>query len=98
MKNTFKQVLWMKQNFPDNYTSKTFPDFVQFNRNPKFRSFNSMIYGSLWILDHISLVILFYNIFLSLTIKSIHINSLFFIDFLLLLMDIILPIVIISKY
>jgi len=76
----FQRVLWAKQDFEDNHTPPSFPYCVVFNENARYRSFGYLLIHSLWILDHISLVIVFFDIFLLCDNGSIHSFSLFLIN------------------
>eukprot|EP01083_Nonionella_stella_P116351 345678_1 len=85
----FRRILWQRQDFEDNYTP-SFPYCVRFNENARYRSFGYLLMHSLWVLDHISLVILFFDVFLLCDNASIYSSSLFLIDVLLVLLDLII--------
>ena len=78
--STFKRVLYESHGFADNYTPPSFPHCVKFNDGARFRSFGYLFLHSLWVLDHISAVILFFHIFLLCDNANIHSSSLFLID------------------
>lgn len=89
----FRRILWEPQPFDDNYTPPSFPRCVVFNEGARFRSFGYLLIHSLWVLDHISLVVLFFDVFLLCDNGSIYSTSLFTIDVLLVLSGLIISII-----
>ena len=86
----FRRVLWESQPFEDNYTPPSFPYCVVFNEGARYRSFGYLLLHSLWVLDHISLVILFFDVFLLCDNASISSISLFIVDSLLVVSGLII--------
>ncbi|KAI7895209.1 phosphatidylinositol N-acetylglucosaminyltransferase subunit C [Mucor mucedo] len=72
----WQKLLWVKQNYPDNYVDNTFLDELQRNVNVRSYDYWTMVYESGVITQHISSVVIFIAIFIYLQIHSVSGNHL----------------------
>ncbi|KAI8979330.1 phosphatidylinositol N-acetylglucosaminyltransferase subunit C [Mycotypha africana] len=67
----WQKLLWVKQNYPDNYVDSTFLDELQRNVNVRTYDYWTMVYESGVITQHLSSVVIFIAIFIYLQLHSI---------------------------
>ncbi|KAI9358448.1 phosphatidylinositol N-acetylglucosaminyltransferase subunit C [Pilaira anomala] len=79
----WQKLLWVKQNYPDNYVDGTFLDELQRNVNVRSYDYWNMVYESGVITQHISSVVIFIAIFIYLQDHSLSGNHLIWIGSLL---------------
>ncbi|KAI9268439.1 phosphatidylinositol N-acetylglucosaminyltransferase subunit C [Helicostylum pulchrum] len=72
----WQKLLWVKQNYPDNYVDGTFLDELQRNVNVRSYDYWTMVYESGVITQHISSVVIFIAIFINLRVHSLSGNHL----------------------
>ena len=84
----FKKVLYdCHSSTPDNYTHPSFPYDAIFTDNVQNRqSFCCLVFRSLWILDRMTLVILFLAMFIACDCEHIELKSLYCIDVFMIVM------------
>ncbi|CAO3612566.1 unnamed protein product [Cunninghamella echinulata] len=70
-KPPWRKLLWVKQDYPDNYVDGTFLDELQKNVNVREYSYWSMVYQSGIITQHISSVVIFIAIFINLKVHTL---------------------------
>ncbi|KAI8365225.1 phosphatidylinositol N-acetylglucosaminyltransferase subunit C [Radiomyces spectabilis] len=67
----WRKLLWVKQNYPDNYVDNTFLEELQKNVNVRTYDYWTMVYESGVITQHISSVVIFIAIFIDLQLHSL---------------------------
>ncbi|KAI7851478.1 phosphatidylinositol N-acetylglucosaminyltransferase subunit C [Circinella umbellata] len=67
----WRKLLWVKQNYPDNYVDNTFLDELQKNVNVHTYDYWKMVYESGVITQHISSVVIFIAIFIYLQLNTL---------------------------
>ncbi|KAI8049819.1 phosphatidylinositol N-acetylglucosaminyltransferase subunit C [Gilbertella persicaria] len=72
----WQKLLWVKQNYPDNYVDDTFLDELQRNVNVRTYDYWTMVYESGIITQHISSVVIFIAVFIYLQDHSLSGNHL----------------------
>ncbi|CDH54091.1 phosphatidylinositol n-acetylglucosaminyltransferase subunit c [Lichtheimia corymbifera JMRC:FSU:9682] len=72
----WRKLLWVKQNYPDNYVDSTFLDELQKNVNVRTYDYWKMVYESGVITQHISSVVIFIAVFIYLQMGALVANHL----------------------
>ncbi|KAI9319962.1 phosphatidylinositol N-acetylglucosaminyltransferase subunit C [Dichotomocladium elegans] len=72
----WRKLLWVKQNYPDNYVDSTFLDELQKNVNVQNYDYWDMVYKSGVITQHISSVVIFIAVFIYLQMGTLVANQL----------------------
>ncbi|KAI8093907.1 phosphatidylinositol N-acetylglucosaminyltransferase subunit C [Halteromyces radiatus] len=67
----WRKLLWVKQNYPDNYVDDTFLDELQKNVNVREYDYWTMVYQSGIITQHISSIVIFIAIFINLQLSAL---------------------------
>ncbi|KAI9308486.1 phosphatidylinositol N-acetylglucosaminyltransferase subunit C, partial [Cunninghamella echinulata] len=70
-KPPWRKLLWVKQDYPDNYVDGTFLDELQKNVNVREYNYWTMVYQSGIITQHISSVVIFIAIFINLKVHTL---------------------------
>ncbi|KAF3930816.1 hypothetical protein ABW20_dc0110254 [Dactylellina cionopaga] len=63
----WRKLMWVKQNFPDNYTDATFLESLQRNVNFRAYDFWPLVYDSTVIIQHLSTVVIFVCAFIAIS-------------------------------
>ncbi|KAI9015714.1 phosphatidylinositol N-acetylglucosaminyltransferase subunit C [Phycomyces nitens] len=72
----WRKLLWVKQDYPDNYVDSTFLDELQRNVNMRTYDYWTMVHASGGITQHISSVVIFIAIFIDLQTHTLSANHL----------------------
>ncbi|KAF3941270.1 hypothetical protein ABW19_dt0200273 [Dactylella cylindrospora] len=67
----WRKLMWVKQNYPDNYTDATFLDSLQRNVNFRAYDFWSLVYDSTVIIQHLSTVVIFVSAFIAISLGKV---------------------------
>ncbi|EWC44142.1 hypothetical protein DRE_07199 [Drechslerella stenobrocha 248] len=63
----WRKLMWVKQNFPDNYTDATFLESLQRNVNFRAYDFWSLVYDTTVIIQHLATVVVFVCAFIAIS-------------------------------
>ncbi|KAK6341816.1 hypothetical protein TWF730_001305 [Orbilia blumenaviensis] len=67
----WKKLMWVKQNYPDNYTDATFLESLQRNINFRAYDFWPLVYDTTVIIQHISTVVVFVCAFIAISVGKV---------------------------
>ncbi|KAF3903321.1 hypothetical protein AA313_de0202605 [Arthrobotrys entomopaga] len=67
----WRKLMWVKQNYPDNYTDATFLESLQRNANFRAYDFWPLVYDSTVIIQHISTVVVFVCAFIAISTRKV---------------------------
>ncbi|KAF3311097.1 hypothetical protein TWF173_008703 [Orbilia oligospora] len=67
----WKKLMWVKQNYPDNYTDATFLETLQRNINFRAYDFWPLVYDTTVIIQHISTVVIFVCAFVAISVGKV---------------------------
>ncbi|KAF3188608.1 hypothetical protein TWF106_003213 [Orbilia oligospora] len=67
----WRKLMWVKQNYPDNYTDATFLETLQRNVNFRAYDFWPLVYDTTVIIQHISTVVIFVCAFVAISVGKV---------------------------
>ncbi|KAK6502173.1 hypothetical protein TWF506_002766 [Arthrobotrys conoides] len=67
----WRKLMWVKQNYPDNYTDATFLETLQRNVNFRAYDFWPLVYDTTVIIQHISTVVIFVCAFIAISVGKV---------------------------
>ncbi|KAK6496478.1 hypothetical protein TWF481_002495 [Arthrobotrys musiformis] len=67
----WRKLMWVKQNYPDNYTDATFLESLQRNVNFRAYDFWPLVYNTTVIIQHISTVVIFVCAFIAISVGKV---------------------------
>ncbi|KAK6331027.1 hypothetical protein TWF718_003218 [Orbilia javanica] len=67
----WRKLMWVKQNYPDNYTDATFLESLQRNVNFRAYDFWPLVYDTTVIIQHISTVVIFVCAFIAISVGKV---------------------------